>query len=665
MSKRFVQVGEKIRAYIGILRDRTSRKGYIDSIPKIVIRKIGGRWWKKLRAEHKQTYLHLQRIIVEDNENVDHHIGDETFQNVVIGSSSRYSNVLGEVMSDDYLQGETFNFPHHLNEIIKLAKSPHNYGRLLQELAMYIGNVDEPDSRGRRYEPKLVTDVDGADCIKDTRQNPKIVPTHPEAKMHYFKFLDQIYSGIEYIRSLLPEEQEELLIIHIIPNVNSGYPYFTTQKKSKIKKMWRDFCRDFLGISIKEEVYLTVDEIFDAVREAKRRKANYPYVLFYRTQIKKDRCVFGAPLIQKFIAAVLSAAKEYAFNEKGDFLVDEHIEKFIYSVGGLPIVAQLNWTDMFHSIRKRFPQINDDGTVRKMSSHEIKELFDYDLPPGYYNVNVFGDDFPKFDTGMIHEDFDALREHRKLGWLMGYVLDDLMFSEVWTGDKRVLDVFFKSGHPFTSDFGSFFHRVVLYNTRDWIRRTKRRSCHILAACLLSDDSIVFTIGMGPEDVNEYLETFGLKIKVEESYDYAKHHIVGFLKVLVGYPVRGSGITAIGDPVSRYHGIAHSEREIEQDLSKLEDFKADVKGVWYVTGKIDVDAFISKLASFGNQASIIVMAILKIVKDTTLGKETILAISNIDPSASYTPYRSDVPVGFDPAWLGNVPVQELLLERDYQ
>lgn len=626
------------------------RSNYKDDIPDAFRRALGADSWKRLPGNLKMTYLMLMKQICKDDDMADYHIGDEHFQNHIIGGTAQYLNFLSTIMSKDFCTSDVISYRDTLQAEIEVSKSVHKYTALIKQVHKYTPDLKDKDTNGRRFTEN------GA---------PKIMPINAEALSHYFGLLDQIWAGICKLQSMPLDEQEPIILSNLWP-ANSGYPFFRKQRTGKTKKMFAEMCV-MLGVSFKNDDFITVDKVFECVHKYMATKQHWPYLLFYRTSggsAPKERAVFGAHYLMKLVAAVISAGKFTAFNERPDGFYDEHITKFVYSVGGLPIVAQQPWEEMFASIMKRLPRKGADGKLQKMSAEQIKHLFNYSIPNGDYEVDVFGEDFPSFDTSMIYEDFIELKTHKHMGWLVAFILEDLKGSDVWSATLRFIMIFFKSGHPLTSDFGSYFHRKILYNVRDWLRN-KGVDAHILAASLLSDDSIVYVINITPKDVNDYLKEYGLYIKLDESYQYSRDFIIGFLKVYVGYILGDGTVNYVGDPVSRYYGMAHSEREIEQDLKDPDESEGDTRGVWAVTGDIELDAFISKLASFGDQGSAIVYAILNLVKDTALGKSAILAISALKPRDDIQPYRSDVPVGFHPSWLANVPVLELLQKRDLQ
>lgn len=657
---------KKIENYVATLASKIARGNYFDGIPADKVGVLGKRkqYWDMLPVSSKQTYLRMMNYIIKDKHE-DYHLGDLNFQNTVIGGRVQFINSLSVILSDNFTQNDFFEWPSKLNERIEVSKSDFQYGKLMQHVADYMNIQGNENSRSRRYKyvcPKCsVKYTQGqascSNCYTKVEPDgyPMPVPDNDRAIGHSFKQYDQIAGGIEEAMMWSDLEQEVAIIENIIPNTNSGYPFFEKQVKLRMKKMWSRFLK---FIKYKEVETITIQHVFDVVHHVINNKWHFPYVLFYRTQGGKDgtkhRAVFGAHLLMKFIASVISIGKSIGYyRENNSFHDDKVFTKHIYAFGQLPIVAQANWDEMFTAIKKRMPRF-ENNVMLPMSQQELYDLFDYKCSPGDYEVNVIGDDFPGFDMGVIVEDLTYLGKHKKLGWLFEYMLDDMRYSEVWTANKILYDIQYKSGFPMTSEFGSFLHRKCNFNA------AKANNCIILSNINLSDDDIIYTIGLTPELIDDYLNQFGLKIKVEESYNYKKHKIVGFLKVLVGYVHRSGDIGICGDPTSRYYGLAHQEREMEQEVGSI-DFTADVRGIWRITGVVEVDALLSKWGSWGDENSAAVRVQCEIVKDTDLGRKAILAMSHMRKDGSYKPYRSDIEIGFPPNWLANVDVADLIVD----
>jgi hypothetical protein len=649
-----------IKNLIGKLKSELKLRHFDDTLAADTFRSIGGVYWKMMDTPSKVSYLRLQLKLVEDHPDADPHVGvmelpngltDDSFQQTVIGSSVQWVEQVSKFLSQAYLDAKWLNFPRSLLDDIEINKGHYTYEELIQSLAIYQNNVEVDGSRASRY------NKDGT---------PKIVPISEEAKAISFAYYDQIAFGIEHIASLEPEEQHELIRQGVISSSNVGYPFFVSQSKENIFKLWRKFLNDFLHLNaFNDREFVTVEEIFSVVKFCINKKFHFPYALFYRTQVRKVRAVFGGHIVDKMIGALIHSAKEFGLTQDAVHKLNIHTtdEEYYYDhhgnligdkmtmlpgKGKLPYIAQLPWEILFKIIHDQLPPIGEE-----LTSQEIRDKYDYnDLPEGDYLVNVVGEDFSKYDTTIIPEDLEWLRGHKKLGWLIGYILDDLINSDVWTGNLRVKDVYFKSGHPFTSNLGTDIH-----TQRQFAYAEQSDETHILTFTNLSDDSLEYTIGFDMIEFNKWLNDFGLQVKVEESFDYQRDRIGIFLKTLFGEVLKGGSLGILGEPQSKYLGICHSEREITP-----ENVDRDV-GVWNITGNIQVDMALSKLASLGPTGQSLIMVFLNLVKGTRFGRDLILAISEIDTSRVYKLYREDVAASLsDPAWLGNMPVLNLLVRE---
>lgn len=633
--------------------------------------KMGAKYWKALSTSQKMNYINVMMSITRDNENFDPHLGDENFQNQIMGRVGQYIELVNTMTSPYYKEVDkrrlnqelAHEWPDKLLGTINSSMGSYRYTDLVQRDAKYQVNPDIP-SRASRYD-NIEYQAKGIKWIGKA----KGLPIHPEAKDLIFKLLDMLWYGIDYIRKLTNDEQNEVIVQGLAPNTNSGYPYFQTQTKDNIGKLFwswiEQFCQPVYTKwkSILEVNTLTVDLIFDAVRFCDSTKWYEPSVNFYRTQLDKVRAVFGGHVLFKALGAVVHAAKEYGYSkqsaDKNGVPIVKHWEKQLVSYGGLPIVAQLDWDILFSDIRMRMPKI-EKGKLVPFTPAQMKELFNYSTSKECL-VDVIGEDLSAYDTSVIQEDLDFLVTHKKWGFIMQYLLNWMSHSEVWSGELRIFDIFFKSGHPWTSDIGSFNHINLAFNIRDYIRK-KRGECELVAFTVLSDDSLFWWIGFDMKLAIEAVEYYGYKIKESQSFIYSRDKIVAFLKVLIGYIHDEAKIDYVGDYQSRYVKLAHSEREIEQDIKDKEKYKAQIQGIYEITGDIEIDSLISKLASFGKAGSTAVLEILRIIKDTALGRQVIKVILSMSDEERYDLYRSDVLFGFKPNWLASLPVQGLLNRR---
>jgi hypothetical protein len=511
---------------------------------------------------------------------------------------------------------------------------------------------------------------------EDNRPPPKPVPVHDEAKKIYFQLLDLLWYGIDALRKMEPEEQELRILEGVVTNSNYGFPNPVTQTKKNFKKLVtttasRIFPHVYKKHLINGELFITVNFVFDLISAAGNDEYHGPFIHWWRTQIgryiTKHRSVFGGDWLMKLLGAVVQASKKIGYKREAAIALGQISEdyesmdsvKYIPERGGLPVVAQHEWTIMFEGFLNKMPEFDSDWNLKSYTHEEIMARFPgVDIPQGEYVYDVFGDDFPGFDQSIIRGDIEWLTTHPKWGWINRWILDCLEESEVWFGPKRIFDIFFKSGHPFTSDWGSAHHLNILFQVRDFVR-AKGRYAEILGLSVLSDDDIVYAIGITVEDIVEYLEQYGLTIKIHDSFVYSRDKIVSFLKVLIGHVFDGVAPTYVGDMITRYTALAHSERDIEKEISKGDDSSiTNEPGVYNITGDVELDSFLSKLASFSSNGRILVRAILEFVKDTDLGRRAIVAISQMDKFDAES-YRTDVLTGFPPAWLGSLDVLDLL------
>jgi hypothetical protein len=655
---------------LAVMKSRLKRYNFDDGLTSFV--KIGGKYWKSLTTAQKMNYINVMMSITRDNESADPHLGDENFQHAVIGQVGQFIELVGSITSEAYREVDkrkndielAFNFPEYTKDHIYKSTGSYSYHKLIQRDSTYQVNPAVEDSRARRYEG-----VELQDKRIRWKGRAKALPVHPEAKKLVFDQLTLLWYGIETLKKESATRQTELIIEGLAPNTNSGYPDFKTQSKSNITKMYWDWmentCKPVYQAYLKQfptRDILTVDMIFDCISYCDRKEIYEPSINFYRTQFDKVRSVFGGTVLFKVLGAMVHAAKSLGYIKDNAATLGydnpKHWEKGFVSYGGLPIMAQLDWNILFGDILVRMPDIVD-GDLKDFTPSQLSNLFGYSGSTG--TVDVVGEDIKAYDTGVILEDLLFLMEHPKLGFVMRYLLNWLHKSAVWVGDLRIFDVFFKSGHPWTSDIGSFLHINMAFVIRDYIR-SKGKECELLCFTVLSDDSLFWWIGFDLKLAVECLEVYGYKIKESASYIFSRDKIVSFLKVLVGYVFDMNHKVYVGDFQSRYVKLAHSEREIEQDLVNKDKFKADIIGIYKVTGDIEIDSLISKLASFGSEAGAVIMEVLRIIKDTALGQSVIKVILGMRDDERYELYRSDVTAGFRPNHLAKLPVQGLLNPR---
>jgi hypothetical protein len=663
-------IGKKL----AIMKSRLGRN-FDDGLTSFA--KMGARYWKNLQTSLKMSYINTSMFTTKDNENFDPHLGDAAFQNALIGGVGAYIEFCNGVVSEYYKEVEkkkndedlAHEYPDKLLNNIDKSMGSYRYTKLVQRDSLYQVNPDV-ESRAIRYDNVQYQETGQVKWSGDA----KGLPVHPEAKELIFRQLDMLWYGVDLIRGMDIEEQNERIVEGLAPNTNSGYPFFQTQTKDNIGKMFWGWLEKYCpavfnkhkdvgyGQDTDRKYLLWVDLIFDALSDCSRRKWYEPSINFYRTQLDKVRAVFGGTILFKALGALIHAAKSLGYTkeaaEKFNEPISKHWDKQLVKYGNLPIVAQLDWDIMFRDIVERMPKIHN-GILQPFTSAQLNNLFGFKSDKELL-VDVIGEDLKAYDTSVIREDLEFLTSHPKWGFIMQYLLDWMEYSEVWCGDLRIFDIFFKSGHPWTSDVGSFNHINMAFVIRDYIRKTQ--PCELIAFTVLSDDSLFWWHGFSMKLAVECLANYGYEIKQSQSFVYSRDKVIAFLKVLVGYVHDKNNIIFVGDYQSRYAKLAHSEREIEQDEVKREKYKADVNGIYEITGDIELDSFLSKLASFGSEGSAVVMEILRIVKDTALGRQAIKAIMSLRGEDLYNLYRSDVLFGFRPNWLAGLPVQGLLNRR---
>jgi hypothetical protein len=672
-------VKKKVGNYISILTKHVARGNYRDGLEPEYVKVLGrtNKYWDMMGPVEKESYLRMMNYIIKDK-NQDFHIGDDGFQNVLIGNVPAFVNLGGKLLSKYYLNDERFNYPQKLQGRIYTDTSSFQYGQLLPAVAKYTRDPNNPESRIARYDFTCKCGEKYAygetKCplghTVEPKGNPKMLPVNKEAWTHTYKQMDQWAKGmLDDLAGLPAEEQEEEILAGMQKQVNCGWPFYMKQTTKNLKNILWKFC-DLVGFKVPNgwpqdklgRTLITVDAVLEIYRWADSQGLYFPYVVFYRIQPgdgeQKHRPVFGAHVLAKYLAGVFSAAYGFGYQHviPGSQLDPVFADKPLFGVGGLPIVAQADWRPMFDAIVRRLPQWDSNTeSVVPMDDKLISELFHKKLPPGEYKVNVIGDDFSRFDTSQIYEDYLPLVKHRRLGWLMRIILDELRYSEVWTANMAISDVFFKSGFFGTSNFGSAFHRNFAYNCAEEV------GGQILALTVLSDDDIGFVIDMTSHDMQKYGEKYGLVVKSSDSYDFIECPIVFFLKVGVGRVLTTNENTYIGDVQTKYYGLLHSERDVDEDERFVDPLKdpPNIKGVYRVTNEIDVDRLLSKLASFGAPGLPFARQVLEAIKNEDLGRKAILAISTLDSTATYEMYRDDVLINFSVVVLSDLEIQDLL------
>lgn len=629
----------EIGTVIGKLTADADKGDYIGGMSDDSIRSLGGKYWKSLDYSQKRSYLETTQVMVRDDPSSDHHIGDANFQDKILGNADRYINMVGAYFTEYYSKGEVFDFPEGLKDRLYTSKSAYLFSKLLQNTESYIS----------RQKERAVLDTEGKFV------EWKAMPIHPSAKAIVFAHYDQMFEGLMLVAALPLDEQEELLLSQLAPNTNIGYPFTTKQTKKNFLKFWKKFLQRWLPDTWKKwkksDYLLTVDIIFDAIREAEEKGYYGPFMLFGRTQggkgETKHRSVFGSEILQKAIGASWGAAKS--------MVKDDGYVQF----GGLPWVAWDEWDGMFTKIVNLLPDKDEHDKIIPITKEEALQKFGKyaeALPEGEdIYVDVIGEDFSGYDQTIIYEDVKWLEDHPKLGWIFRYIFNSLKYSDVWIGNNRIKDIFFKSGNPFTSEIGSANHLNFTFNAGEATGGIP------LAGCYLSDDNLTWWYKPSVKGISDYAKELGYELREDATFQFSRDFIVKFLQVLCGYVLDPVIKSFVCDPMSRYYGLAHSEREFSGTFDKLDKIKGDVRDVYVITGDVEIDAFLSKLGSFASTGAVLVLQILEAVKDTDLGIRAILAISAMKEQdlEEIRPYRPDLSISFRPTWLAELNVLNLL------
>jgi hypothetical protein len=430
----------------------------------------------------------------------------------------------------------------------------------------------------------------------------------PETKIFYFKHLKIYERGIQLLLKLDEEEQIEFLKSGVVTGTSGGYDVWNKQAKNKFPETFAKFCERQLG----RRFEFTVFGILDAC-EAFIKDLNFPpFTLFYRTQggtKKKVRAVFGGNVLAKAVGALMQACKNIIKQVDGRVVVQRS--------GLTEWIAWADWDRMFDEILK------------------FVDRYLYYIDQGK-NKNVLGEDFTGWDKQLHWRDYLFLQDYKgKMAPIMAWIVGLIAYAEVWTGTYRVGWIFFKSGHPFTSEFGSIKHYDLT------LRSAKHNGFKVDGSIVLSDDNLMWVSGFDNEAHSKFLLSQGFTTNPAKDSDLAKNGSVEFLRVNVGRIHSESSSDFVGNIVSRYPGYAYLEREGEKrqvyKVSKSDD--------------LAVDQVISKMASIGKYGGYLVEEILDITKETPLGKRVIATLHEfITSERSTEAYREDIVVGFKPEWM---------------
>lgn len=627
-------------------------------IPDKHIKSLNGKLWDYVKNSRegnkskKDVWFDLQNLLLTDQPNLDLAVGEvdvsrikdrkekeraklrnaeclqmrEAMYAMMPTFVSEALSMLNPVVTDM----RAFDFPEKLHETHQVSKSRFFVDGLYETVSSYLTEELNRD-----------TDILTIDA-------QKIFQSHAK----------QMEEGIVYIASLEPEEQEELLLSYLASGKNEGYPNFDHQNKKTFRDRFLEFAKGFNLYKEKKDkdgkvkiAYITVELIVEVVQAAikhpnetqwpqdllkeKPQGLVLPFVLFRRTQggkTTKIRAVFGGSILLKAMGLILSAARK--------------VETFKYvKIGDLTWIAGLDWDSMFEGIKDTMTKTCTVGGTL-LQGNELKR----------HGVEWVGEDFSGFDMTIRKNDLDWVLHDKeipkiyKLFW--EYVLLCLSYSEVWTGEKAVLGVFFKSGHPLTSEMGSLVHLMITYYVASITGWKVKHSTY------LSDDNLTC---WGKSDTNEgygrrfnvksyvkICKKLGFEVSESKTFVYSRDLYVKFLMVWIGCLVQDGKLDYLGDLNSRYYGYLHAERP-----------SSDVEvGLWKVTGDLPVDQFLSKFASLGYLGVRLVQVLVnhEEFRLTKLGRKIIAAIEGIKRKEYVpSPTIDEILVGFNPSLLAGVTI----------
>jgi len=169
---------------------------------------------------------------------------------------------------------------------------------------------------------------------------------------------------------------------------------------------------------------------------------------------------------------------------------------------------------------------------------------------------------------------------------------------------------------------------------------------LLDGSVQSDDNLFIWQDIDVRHYYSWLEARGYIVKVSGSSNLKEHGYVRFLQNDIGRIRKNDDkCIYVGSFPSRYVKMIHLETGGET-LN------------WSVTGELEVDRMLSKLASFGEHGASLVETILTLIRNVDVGRQVIRAVKNIS-SYELVPNRHDI-VGFHPSWLSRVVVPDLSL-----
>jgi hypothetical protein len=398
---------------------------------------------------------------------------------------------------------------------------------------------------------------------------------------------------------------EEDLVSYIEPNVNIGADLWISQNKKNFLKHKSDVLTRWFG----KDFDFTVEGVVDMCEFGLANDIYLENTVFYRGKDSTSlRSVFGGPLPMKMVGAVIQALKAPGI-----------------TYPGLVHGAQLPWGP-WEDWSQYFPKLTSI----------VDECYENE------NLNAVGEDFIGFDQVIRPEDLRplVLPINDKLTPIYNYVLKHLDNAPSYWGPYLVRDLYYVSGHPFTSELASGLHSAMA------LEYSKESGAEIKDGSVNSDDNLIIWKNIDVQNYYDWLGERGYEVKDKGSSNLREHGYARFLQNDIGRVDKHVDKSIfIGAFDSRYPKQIHLETGGEV-LN------------WNITGELDVDRMISKLGSYGAYGAELVESTLYAIRNVEKGRQVIRAIQNM-ADYSVEPVRQDI-VGFHPGWLTKVKLPEISL-----
>jgi len=589
-----------------------------------------------------QSYLDLSKLVLTDNPGSDIPVGDENFRNVLYNMTDFYIDVVRRTYVPEVLENDAVRFPEALLERFKTSKSEFLFTKLVDTLREYY------DKRKSRKQGIPLTDM------------PRKI---------YLEHCVRLSKSIRLIQNLPLEEQHDMLLSYLPANKNAGWPFFFHQTKKNYVRLCNELfskvsvrsgnkyllCADYIKSKVSGDHYeggelkfITADVVLAfaewIVMPSKTSPYGYtpPYIMFYRTQGGKEtkvRAVFGGWFGLKIIGTLVSAAKHHDFE--------------MPRIGRTKWIAAENWDIQF------------DLLAQLMEEED--------------HLEWVGEDFSGFDQSIrpddiswVFSDDEYLTKAPEYMKLVTVGFNSLVGAGTWVGKRRIpgfsvegkkddydVDyIFFNSGNPFTSEFGSLVHLMIssyVSEVTGW---------KLIHATYLSDDNLC---AWSEFDIDRFFEIavdeLGFATSVEKTFIYSRDGVVSFLKNLIG-PLLGLGeMVWAGDPTSRWYNMLHSERDVETD-----EYEAGFS-TWEVLNpniplNRTINQILSKLGSNGRIALPIITEVInhKEFRNTLIGSQVVQAIYAMKVAdRKPKPSRPDLPSSISPEVLTEIDFSALRIK----